>query len=223
MSLFEQPGQGRNALRLTSGLQCTTHVVPLLLSECSQATVGLRGTGGCANPMGHAGVEGMSKITRRLCIWPLFAVLCLPLTASAQDMNVSSAAADGAKQSNRAEPVLHVTLQEAIERAKKLSPVLATALTNARIAAEATLRARAANLPNVTGTSQYLYTEGNGTPYSRFIANNGVHEYIAQTDVHQAISAPLLIQYRRSAVLQAVAKDQATIAKRGLAVTVVQA
>jgi outer membrane protein TolC len=121
------------------------------------------------------------------------------------------------------EAILHVTLQNAIERAKKLSPTLAIALTNAKVAAEAVVQARAANLANISGNSQYLYTEGNGTLTSRFIANNGVHEYIAQTDVHQAISAPLLVDYRRSVVLRAIAKDQATIAERGLIVTVVQA
>ncbi len=85
------------------------------------------------------------------------------------------------------------------------------------------MQARAANLPNVSGNSQYLYTQGNGTPAARFITNNGVHEYIAQTDVHQVISAPLLVGYRQSVVLRAVAKDQETIAERGLIVTVVQA
>lgn len=118
---------------------------------------------------------------------------------------------------------LHITLRDAIERAKKLSPTLAAALTNAKVAAETVVQARAADLPNVSGNSQYLYTEGNGTLAARFIANNGVHEYIAQTDIHQAISAPLLIEYRRTVVLDAVAKDQATIAERGLTVTVVQA
>jgi outer membrane protein TolC len=128
-----------------------------------------------------------------------------------------------ARPVDSSETTLHITLQDAIERAKKQSPALDAALADAKIAAEATVQARAANLPNVSGVSQYLYTEGNGTLAARFIANNGVHEYIAQADVHQAISAPLLIEYRRSAVLRAVARDQATIAERGLVVAVVQA
>ena len=118
---------------------------------------------------------------------------------------------------------LQVTLADAIERAKKLSPTLGAALANAKTAAEATVQARAANLPNVLGISQYLYTEGNGTLSGRFVANNGVHEYIAQADVHQAISGLQLLEYRRSALLQAVARDQATVAERGLLVTVIQA
>ena len=117
---------------------------------------------------------------------------------------------------------LLVTLDDAIARARKLSPTLVTALTNVKIAAETTVQARAANLPTVSANSQYLYTQGNGTIAARFIANNGVHEYIAQADVHQTISAPLLIDARRSAVLQAVARDEAVIAQRGLIVTVVQ-
>lgn len=135
----------------------------------------------------------------------------------------ASASSIGSAPAPASATVLHITLRDAIERAKKLSPTLATALTSAKVAAEAVVQARAANLPNVSGNSQYLYTEGNGTLAARFIANNGVHEYIAQTDVHQAISAPLLLEYRRTVVLDAVAKDQTTIAERGLAVTVVQA
>lgn len=117
---------------------------------------------------------------------------------------------------------LKLTLADALERAKTLSPALEVALTNVRIAAEGTLQARAANLPTVTANSQYLYTQGNGTPAARYIANNGVHEYIAQGDVHQSISGPLLEQYRRSQVLEALARDQAVIAQRGLIVAVVQ-
>ena len=115
-----------------------------------------------------------------------------------------------------------ISLTDALARAQKLSPALATALANARIAAEATVQARSLNLPNVVGNAQFAYTEGNGTPVARFIANNGVHEYIAQADVHQNVSLPLLLDYRRNALLAAVARDQARIAQRGLVVAVVQ-
>lgn len=117
---------------------------------------------------------------------------------------------------------LIVTLPDALARAAKLSPALETALTNAKIAAETAAQARAANLPQVSANSQYLYTQGNGTLAARYIANNGVHEYIAQTDVHQALSMPLLLEEHRSAILQSVARDQAVIAQRGLTAAVVQ-
>jgi outer membrane protein TolC len=155
---------------------------------------------------------------------PRFALLLLILSVPvfAQSNPVAQAHSGSQPTANNPES-LRITLADAIARAKKLSPTLATALANARVAAGAATQARAAVLPNVTDISQYLYTEGNGTLAARFIANNGVHEYIAQTDVHQTLSGPLLFQYRRASLLKAVANDQATIAERGLLVTVVQA
>lgn len=118
---------------------------------------------------------------------------------------------------------LQITLADAIRRAKTIDPILATARANARIAAETAVQARAANLPNVLGNAQYLYTQGNGTLASRFVANNGVHEYVAQTNVHQNVSPPLFLTYRSDAILAAAARDKAEIASRGVVVTVVQA
>lgn len=159
----------------------------------------------------------------------LAACALVPVAAAAQQTVALPSAPTGqagsgpvAAPENPAVP-LQITLAGAIERAKKLSPTLGAALANAKTAAEATVQARAANLPNVLGISQYLYTEGNDTLSARFVANNGVHEYIAQADVHQAISGAQLLEYRRTALLAAAARDQATIAERGLLVTVIQA
>lgn len=156
--------------------------------------------------------------------WVLSAIL-LPAAAACGQTPSPAASNSHAEvaQPQGGRALLSLTLKDAIARARKLSPTLANALAQARVAAGAATQARSAILPNVTGISQYLYTEGNGTLASRFIANNGVHEYIAQADVHQALSAPLLVQYRRATLLKAVASDQATIAERGLLVTVVQA
>lgn len=120
-------------------------------------------------------------------------------------------------------PVLKITLNDAIDRAKKISPVFRQAVVAEKIAAETPVQTRGANLPTVTGNSQYLYTQGNGTPSARFIANNGVHEYIAQIDVHQALSLANLALYRKSVMAAAIAHDQTEIARRGLMVTVVRA
>jgi outer membrane protein TolC len=160
-----------------------------------------------------------------LCLLVWLPIVGRARAASAQALPSSAIASSQASQSQAApqSAPLRITLQDAIARARKLSPTLATALANARVAADAAVQARAAVLPNVNGVSQYLYTEGNGTLAARFIANNGVHEYIAQADVHQALSGPLLFQYRRAGLLKAVANDQAMIAERGLLVTVVQA
>lgn len=173
-------------------------------------------------------IKFMRKAAPRRCAPLLSFLLLVPVltaglvpTARGQILQ-SSDKKNAAPEKQSAQP-LRISLREAIARARKLSPTLATALANARVAAGAAIQARAAILPNVTGISQYLYTEGNGTPAARFIANNGVHEYIAQADVHQAISGPLLLQYHRATLLKAVAQDQALVAERGLIVTVVQA
>jgi len=116
-----------------------------------------------------------------------------------------------------------LTLTEALKRARALSPTLLHAVTNAKVAAEQPTQSRGINLPTVSSNSQYLYTQGNGTPAARYIANNGVHEYIAQVDVHQSLSLPSFLEYRKSVVAAALSKDQTEIARRGLMVAVVQA
>lgn len=118
-------------------------------------------------------------------------------------------------------PVLKITLADAIQRAKKLNPVYHLAVTNAEVAAETSKQARDANLPSVSYDGQYLYTQGNRTLSGIFIANNGVHEYIAQGDAREILSATNLARYRSSIAAAALASDQAEIASRGLVVTVV--
>lgn len=115
-----------------------------------------------------------------------------------------------------------LTLADALERAKTMSPAFERAAANVKIARTDTVQARAANLPTVSFTTQYLYTQGNGTPIARFIANNGVHEYISQGNAHEVLSGALVAQYRRSIVAQALARDELAITQRGLVVTVVQ-
>jgi outer membrane protein TolC len=56
-----------------------------------------------------------------------------------------------------------------------------------------------------------------------FIANNGVHEYIAQGNVHENLSLTLFADYSRLSAAQAVARARAEVALRGLVVTVAQA
>ncbi|MGO8720366.1 MAG: TolC family protein [Acidobacteriaceae bacterium] len=123
--------------------------------------------------------------------------------------------------SNENAPI-QLTLADAIQRARLLDPAVRQAVTNEKIAAEKPTQTRGANLPTVSSNSQYLYTEGNGTPVSRYIANNGVHEYIAQVDVHQSLSLANLALYRQSILASAWAHDQTEIAQRGLGVAVVQ-
>lgn len=118
---------------------------------------------------------------------------------------------------------LKITLKDALARAKAISPDLERAISNAKSASEDRVQARAANLPSLSYNAQYLYTEGNGTLSARFIANNGVHEYISLGDAHEMLSATQMELYKRSIATEALARDEAAISSRGLSAAVVQA
>ena len=55
-----------------------------------------------------------------------------------------------------------------------------------------------------------------------FIANNAVHEYISQGNVHETLDVATVMNYRQASAAGAVARARAEIASRGLVVTVVQ-
>ena len=116
-----------------------------------------------------------------------------------------------------------LTLADALARAKANSPQFQAALTQLGIAREDRVQARAALLPGVDYNNQFIYTEGNGTPSGRFIANNGPHEYISQGAVQQVVGLGQFADYRRAVAAQALARAKAEIAARGLIVTVVRA
>ncbi len=118
---------------------------------------------------------------------------------------------------------LVLTLQDALARAKANDPQFRAAFTDLGVAHQDTVQSRAQLLPNVNYNMQFIYTQGNGTPTGRFLANNGVHEYIAQGNVHQALSQGMFAEYRKAAAAEALARAKSEIATRGLVVTVVQA
>jgi outer membrane protein TolC len=118
---------------------------------------------------------------------------------------------------------LTLTLQDALERAKKINPEYRSAVTDYGLAREDKVQSRATLLPNVSYTTTYLYTQGNGTLAGKYIANNGVHEYLSQGNVHQELSLQNIADYRRTQALEAAARARSEIAARGLMVTVVQA
>jgi outer membrane protein TolC len=120
---------------------------------------------------------------------------------------------------------LILTLQDALQRSKANSPQFQAALTDFGVAKEDRVQSRAALLPNVNYTMEYLYTQGNGLQANQpiFIANNAVHEYMAQGNVHQEFSPRVFAEYRRTGAAQALAQARAEVAARGLVVTVVQA
>lgn len=130
---------------------------------------------------------------------------------------------------------LTITLQDALQRARQNEPQYRSAMTDLGLAREDRVQARAGMLPGISYNNSFIYSQGTGPlpascqttqagcPTSRYIANNGVHEYISQADVHQALSLANYADYRRSSALLAQARAKAEIATRGLVVAVTQA
>ncbi len=124
----------------------------------------------------------------------------------------------------QATPPTTVTLQDALERARKLDPTLLGAVADARSAREDRIQARNAMLPTISATTQYLGTQGNGGRVSdgRFVTNDGVHVYRAWGVYHEDLSPGLLMGtgYTRAKAAEALANAKSEIARRGLAVVV---
>lgn len=166
--------------------------------------------------------------------WIAAAFFVLAATASLlaqtpQQKSASSLAVlvgDAAQMNSSPQPPsapLALSLQDALARAKANSAQFQAAVTDRALAREDRVQARAALLPSVNYITSYLYTEGNGTPSGRFIANNAVHEYIAQGNTHQLLGLATVAGFRRAMAAEALAKAKAEIAARGLVVTVVDA
>ena len=122
-----------------------------------------------------------------------------------------------------------ITLHDAITLAQQYSVDLGTARTASGTAQEAATIARATLLPNAKLDAGYLYTQGTGVSSQAvagsapiFIANNAVHEYITQGNVHQDLSMAGAYDYRRAQADARAAKARLEIARRGLIVVVVQ-
>jgi len=161
--------------------------------------------------------------------WPLL-IFSLVLIASAGRSFAQVVTSD---QSQSAP--LTITLQDALQRARQNDPQYRSAMTDLGLAREDRVQARAGLLPNVGYNNSFIYTQGTGPlpescqssttgcPTSRFIANNGVHEYISQANAHEALSVTNVADYRRSSALLAQARAKAEVATRGLVVSVTQA
>ncbi len=154
------------------------------------------------------------------------------MNLSAQDaQNQTQTPPASPAQAAPAAPPVRLTLQDAIERARKNSVQFQAAVTNAGLVREDRTQARNTLLPSVFYNNSAIYTQSIGltnqqlhpsVPPVVFIANNAVHEYISQANVHEAIDLAGVATWRRAAAAAAVAKAQQEIASRGLIVTVVQ-
>jgi outer membrane protein TolC len=125
--------------------------------------------------------------------------------------------------------VERLSLQDAIDRARRNDPQFQSAQTDAGLAKEDRTQARDNLLPTVAYDNSVIYTQATHAPATVltappviFIANNAVHEYVSQGNVHEALDVATLMKYRQASAFAAVARARAEIASRGLVVTVVQ-
>jgi outer membrane protein len=144
-------------------------------------------------------------------------------TAPTAEAEVQFVRPSGAAQTT---PPLTITFQDALERARKLDPTFIGAASDARNAREDRLQSRNSMLPTLTGTSQYLNTQGNGiTPDGRYVTNDGIHVYRDWLILHQDLSPGVLMgtAFTRAKAAEAMANAKSEIARRGLAVAVTKA
>ena len=124
------------------------------------------------------------------------------------------------------QPPATITLKDALEMAAKNDPTLLAATTDAAVARQDYLQARAAIYPTVSGRSEYIGSQGNGKiPTSRFVTNDGVHVYREWGMVHQDLSPGTFMRtnVQRASAAEAAARAKIEIARRGLAPTVTKA
>ncbi len=145
---------------------------------------------------------------------PVFGAMCLPILLGQAPPGPVTAASP---------PRLTLTLDNALERARKIAQQYQSAAITAELAHEDRVQAKAALLPTVNWFHQYIYTQGNGTLSGVFVPNDGVHVYSNYAVVHGDVFAPgKRADYQRAIAAESAARARTEIAARGLAATVVQ-
>ena len=116
-----------------------------------------------------------------------------------------------------------IGLKDALSRARRYGLQLDPATLAVALAREDRKQAKAATLPSLSAFNQFIYTEGNGTPSGVFVANDGVHVYNEQAQIHQDLLAFVRRgEIRRTQAAEAAAKARLDVATRGLDATVIQ-
>ncbi|QNI38255.1 TolC family protein [Edaphobacter albus] len=125
----------------------------------------------------------------------------------------------------------HISLTDAIQRAKVNEPVFAASVASQKTAAINSYLAKAALLPSVTYHNQVLFTQSNGQHSTGapaglqsgpvFIANNAVHEYTSQASIGETIGLKQISDAKVASANAALANAELEVARRGLVATVV--
>src|SRR5216117_92018 len=153
----------------------------------------------------------MKALRTLILSWASVTALLVPLVRSAGAQEspapTSTLPANNVQQpTTPAPPVLRLTLEDALARARKNSPQFLAAQTDAAIARQDRYQAAAALLPTVTYNNEALYTQLGTGNNVRFIANNAAHEYVSQANVHETIDLLSVSNYRRASAASALAK-----------------
>lgn len=158
----------------------------------------------------------MGRIRRELAIYfgCLVIAACLNSLAAAQATSAASPSASA---------LVQLTLDDALRRARQNSVSFQSAVTDAGLAHEDKKQAIATLLPSANYDTSAIYTEGTGAGNQvKFIANNAVHEYFSQGNVHESLDVAGFAEARRASALAAAARARQEVASRGLVVAVVQ-
>lgn len=175
--------------------------------------------------------ERIAVNTKPMLLTVLAAIFCgAPAIAQAgQQPDTPTPQASASSEAKPQEPPassgtspLRLTLQDALERARKNSTQFQAALTDAELARQDRYQAGAALLPSAVYNNQAISNRADSAGTAVFIANNGRHEYISQANVHEAIDLAAVSNFRKVSAAAAVARAKAEIASRGLVVTIVQ-
>jgi outer membrane protein TolC len=156
-------------------------------------------------------------------------VMGLAVLASVMHQNARGQAA--AEASATPSKPIEITLDEAIKRAEANEASYASAQAENKAASLDRWNAYATLLPSAVYHNQAVYTQplqqknqsgqtviDNTTP--RFIANNGVHEYVSQAVVNETIGLGRVADVRMANATAARAKAELEIARRGLVAAV---
>src|SRR5271165_6699185 len=110
-----------------------------------------------------------------------------------------------------------ITLTDALARARQYGGQIQSANFAVLLAKEDTKQTKAGRLPTLNAFNQYIYTEGNGTPSGVYVANDGVHVYNEQAQVHEELlSVVRKGEIRRDLATEAAASAKVEVAARGL-------
>jgi len=143
-------------------------------------------------------VRFRERLTSLAALGALLIALALAAPVAAQNAD-SAGPGDGGLQlvqpvePGQASPHLTITLQDALDRAEKNDAQYSAVVTDAMMAKEDRVQARAAGLPSLGLQTSALLTQGNGVFSSgRFVTNDGVHVYRQWGVVHQEFSLSTL-------------------------------